>query len=148
MHACLEATGGWSEDVAIALSESGHVVSLVNPARINAFAKSEMLRTKTDQIDAAMIARLCRMHEPEPWTAPTPEVRALQGLVRRYQSLVHMRTEEVNRLQAPIVPPPVKESIEAILIDLDREIKRVDREIAQLPAVAQPPVSRAFVLGA
>jgi transposase len=42
-----------------------------------------------------------------------------------------MRTEEVNRLQTPIVPPPVAESIEAILIDLDREIKRVDREIAQ-----------------
>jgi hypothetical protein len=50
VHACLEATGGWSEDVAIALSESDHVVSLVNPARIKAFAKSKMLRTKTDKV--------------------------------------------------------------------------------------------------
>ena len=38
VHVCLEATGGWSEEVAIALSEAGHVVSLVNPARIKAFA--------------------------------------------------------------------------------------------------------------
>lgn len=68
VHACLEATGGWSEEVALALCEAGHLVSLVNPARIKAFAQSEMLRTKTDRIDAALIARFCRMHEPEPWT--------------------------------------------------------------------------------
>jgi len=141
VHACLEATGGWSEDVAVALSDSGHIVSLVNPARIKAFAQSEMLRTKTDKIDAATIARFCRMHEPEPWTAPDPEIRALQGLVRRYQNLVHMRTEEQNRLQEPIPTPSVKESIEAILTDLDREIKRVDREIAEL-FDKHPPLRR------
>ena len=28
VHACLEATGGWSEDLALALYEAGHVVSL------------------------------------------------------------------------------------------------------------------------
>jgi len=92
VHASLEATGGWSEDVALALLDFGHVVSLINPARIKAFAQSEMLRTKTDRIDAALIARFCRMHEPDSWIAPAPEVRILQGLVRRYQSLVEMRT--------------------------------------------------------
>jgi Transposase len=55
-HACLEATGGWSEDLALVLHEAGHVVSLVNPRRIKSFARSEMLRTKTDLIDAALIA--------------------------------------------------------------------------------------------
>jgi transposase len=34
LHACLEATGGWSEDLALALPDAGHVVSLVNPRRI------------------------------------------------------------------------------------------------------------------
>lgn len=71
VHACLEATGGWSEDLALALHEAGYIVSLVNPMRIKAFAKSEMLRTKTDRIDAALIARFCR--------TPAPELRALQG---------------------------------------------------------------------
>ncbi len=141
VHACLEATGGWSEDVALALCEAGHVVSLVNPARIKAFAQSEMLRTKTDRIDAALIARFCRMHEPEPWTPPAPEIRVLQGLVRRYQSLVQMQTEEQNRLQAPLVAPAVKESIEATLAHLGREIERVDREIEQLFG-QYPPLRR------
>ncbi len=132
VHACLEATGGWSEDLALVLHEAGHVVSLVNPARIKAFARSEMLRTKTDLIDAALIARFCRMHAPEPWTPPALEIRVLQGLIRRYQSLVQMRTEEQNRLQAPMIASVVKASIEATLAHLDREIERVDREIEQL----------------
>lgn len=132
VHACLEATGGWSEDVAIVLHDAGHVVSLVNPSRIKAFAQSEMLRTKTDQIDAALIARFCRLHAPEPWTPPTPEIRVLQGLVRRHQSLVQMRADEQNRLQAPIVAPAVKESIRVMLEHLEHEIERVNREIAQL----------------
>lgn len=54
VHACLETTGGWSEDLALVLHEAGHVVSLVNPTRIKSFARSEMLRTKTDLIDAAL----------------------------------------------------------------------------------------------
>lgn len=132
VHACLEATGGWSEDLALALHEAGHIVSLVNPVRIKAFAKSELLRTKTDRIDAALIARFCRMHVPDPWTPPAPEIRALQGLIRRYQSLVQMRTEEQNRLQAPMIASVVKASIEATLAHLDREIERVAHEISQL----------------
>lgn len=132
VHACLEATGGWSEGVAIALCEFGHVVSLVNPAQIKAFANSTMLRTKTDKIDAAMIARFCRMHNPPAWTPPAPEIRILQGLVRRHESLVEMRTEEQNRLQSPIVAPAVMKSIVATLEHLQNEIDRVDREIAQI----------------
>jgi transposase len=132
VHACLEATGGWSEDLAVALCDAGHVVSLINPMRIKAFAKSEMLRTKTDLIDAALIARFCRMHSPDPWTPPSLEIRALQGLIRRYQSLVQMRTDEQNRLQAPMIDLVVKASIEATLAHLDREVGRVEREIGQL----------------
>ena len=37
VHACMEATGGWSEEVAIALAQAGHIVSLVNPSRIKTF---------------------------------------------------------------------------------------------------------------
>jgi transposase len=35
-------------------------VSLVNPARSAAYAKSRLARTKTDQADAALIAHFCR----------------------------------------------------------------------------------------
>jgi len=113
VHVCLEATGGWSEQVAISLGEAGHIISIVNPARIKAFAQSEMVRTKTDRIDAALIARFCRLHQPEPWTPPAPEIRILQGLVRRQHSFIQMRVEEENRRSAPMVSPAVTASIEA-----------------------------------
>jgi len=132
VHACLEATGGWSEQVAISLAEAGHVISIVNPARIKAFAQSEMVRTKTDGVDAALIARFCRLHQPEPWKPPAPEIRILQGLVRRQHSLIQMRVDEENRRAAPIVSPAVTASIDATLDHLERELERVDQEIAQL----------------
>ncbi len=141
VHACLEATGGYSEDLALTLHAADHIVSLVNPARIKAFAQSEMLRTKTDRVYAASIARFCRMYVPKAWIPPAPEIRTLQRLVRRYHSLVEMRTEEQNRLCAPIVTAPVQASIMATLEHLEHELKRVDQEIAQL-FDQHPPLRR------
>jgi transposase len=43
-----------------------------------------------------------------------------------------MRTEEQNRLQAPMIAAVVKVSIEATLAHLEREIERVEYEIKQL----------------
>jgi transposase len=141
VHACLESTGGWSEAVASALHDGGYLVSIVNPCRIKAFAQSEMLRTKTDAVDAAMIARFCRLHKPEAWVPPSPEVQALQGLVRRYQSLLEMRTEEQNRLEMPMLTPLVRSSLEAHIEQLTNELGRIDREIDQL-FEDHPPLRR------
>ncbi len=59
VHACMEATSTYGEALAEFLYEAGHLVSIVNPARIKGFAKGELLRTKTDKVDAALIARYC-----------------------------------------------------------------------------------------
>ena len=40
VHACMEATGNYGEDLAVYLHEAGHTVSIVNPARIKGFAQS------------------------------------------------------------------------------------------------------------
>ena len=58
VHICMEATGAYWEALAVYLHELKHRVSVVNPARIKAFAQSELLRTKTDAVDAALIASL------------------------------------------------------------------------------------------
>jgi hypothetical protein len=59
VHVCLEATGEYGAALALALYESGHLVSIVNPARSAAYAKSRRARTKTDKADAALIAHFC-----------------------------------------------------------------------------------------
>ena len=59
VHACLEATGPYSEALALYLHEQGHTVSVVNPAQIKAFGQSELLRNKDDRPDAGLIRRFC-----------------------------------------------------------------------------------------
>jgi transposase len=74
-HICMEATGAYWEALALYLHGLEHRVSVVNPARIKAFAQSELLRTKSDAVDAALIARFCKSQSPELWVPPPPEIR-------------------------------------------------------------------------
>lgn len=128
VHACLEATGGWSEDIAAYLQDRGHVVSIVNPLQIKAFGQSELSRTKTDKADAALIARFCLAMKPAPWEPPTPHEQRLRQLVRRRRALVETRTQEHNRLGAPGMES-VQTSIAASIAFLDTEIASLDKQI-------------------
>ena len=132
VHACLEATGGFGDELAIALNERGHVVSIVNPSRIKAFGQSEGVRTKTDAVDAALIARFCLAQSPDPWIPPTPAKRALQALLRRRDNLIDMRTQENNRVQAPRTAGTVRSSIEGHIRYLDEQIAAIEDEIRKL----------------
>ncbi len=132
VHACLESTGGFEEALALDLYERGHIVSVVNPSRIRAFAQSELLRTKTDSIDAALIARFCRAHRPQAWVPPAPEIRALQALVRRHAGIQDMLFIEGNRLGAARVDSAVERSLREHLAYLEAELRRVVDEINAL----------------
>ena len=130
VHACLEATGNYGEDLAIYLHEAGHTVSIVNPARIKGFGQSELIRTKTDKIDAALIARFCLAMKPGSWTPPSPDIRYMKALVRRVDSLIDMRSQEKNRLSTAHghVIVLIKEHIAY----LDQEIEKIRKQIADL----------------
>jgi transposase len=86
-HVCMEATGAYSLPLAEYLAEKSLLVSVVNPAKIAHFAKSELSRAKTDKADAKLIARYALAMRPAPWTPPPPEIRELQALLRRVEDL-------------------------------------------------------------
>jgi len=132
VHACLEATGGFEEALALDLHERGYRVSIVNPSRVKAFAQSEMLRTKTDAVDAALIARFCKAHEPEAWTPLAPEIRALQALVRRHSNIQDMLLTENNRLGAARIDEAVERSLREHIEFLEMELQAVEEEIKHL----------------
>jgi transposase len=92
---------------------------IVNPARIKGFAKSELLRTKTDAVDAALIARFCAAIKPSLWQPTPPPVKELQALVRRLDSLQEMITAEQNRLET--ATPTVAELINLHLDHLKQQ---------------------------
>lgn len=127
VHACLEATGTYGDALATWLHDAGHTVSVVNPAVIRAYAGSQLTRSKTDRIDAALIARFTATQQPPAWTPPPCEIRALQALVRRLDALHGMRSQEANRLAAGVALADVRASIEAILTSLDAQIAHVQQ---------------------
>lgn len=100
LRVCMEATGVYSEPVALALHQAGLVVSVVNPACIKGFGHSENIRNKNDAIDAGLIARYCAAMKPAPWTPPPLEQRQLRAWSQRVQALKDIRQQEQNRLEA------------------------------------------------
>jgi transposase len=119
-HVACEATGTYWEGVALWLHERGHVVSVLNPAQLHAYAQSQLSRTKTDRQDAKLIAQFCAERRPPPWQPPPAEERELLALVRDLQALQAMRIAESNRL--PTAHPSIQPRIERHLTFLDAEM--------------------------
>ena len=142
LHACMEATGNYGLDLADFLCGRGLRVNIVNPARIKAFAASELVRNKTDKLDAALIARFCRARTPGMWTPPAGHLREL---VRRCDALKAAGVQELNRKQAGFASPAVAASIAAHLEWLDRQIEEVMTGIRHLIA-ADPVLTRNVTL--
>lgn len=128
-HVCLEATSTYGEALSEHLADAQVRVSVVNPARIAAFAKAELARTKTDKGDAKLIARFCAQHTPEPWQPQPRSIRELRALVRRLQNLLEMYQMEANRLETADVA--VKGSLQAVMTALQLQIDQVRAQIVK-----------------
>lgn len=128
-HVCMEATGIYWEGVAEHLSDAGFAVSVVNPAQIKAHAGASGVRTKTDVVDAKLIADFCWRQVPAVWQAPSPAIRTLRALVARREALVALRAEESNRLL--VAHESVHDSIQKVLDHLGEQIARIEKQIKQ-----------------
>lgn len=135
LHACMEATGRSYESLADFLHAQGYAVSVVNPARIKAYAQSQMSRNKTDQLDAALIADFCRTQQPPLWTPPPPTWRELQALVRHLEDLQadYQRTRNRHHAlqHAAHTSPLVLDNLHIQLDLLKQQIEQVKCAIQQ-----------------
>jgi transposase len=132
LHACMEATGRYGDDLATFLAAEGYGVSQVNPIRISAYAKSKLLRTKTDKTDAKLIADYCATQAPPLWNPPSVYRSELQSLTRYLNELTRARTREINRSKSGIPSPAVRRAIQEHIDFLNEQIKQVERDIEQL----------------
>ena len=127
-HVCLEATGIYGLEVAQFLHEKGYRVSVVNPARIKGFAQSQMRRSKTDKLDAAVIAAFCQALQPDLWTPPEPAWYELRALVRHLDDLQQTRQQQVNRLESATLPA-VRDQLQQHITFIDEQIAQVKNQI-------------------
>jgi transposase len=127
LHACMEATGIYGEALAECLYDNEINISIVNPARVKGFAQSEQLRTKTDKVDAGLIARFCIALEPALWQPLPLEIRQCRDLVRRLEALGNMHRQESNRLEG--ASDLIAEQLHHHLDYLNAEIKNVKKKV-------------------
>ena len=126
-HACMEATGTYGEALAHYLYNADFTISVVNPARIKGFAQGELIRTKTDKSDASLIARFCLAMAPALWAPEAYEIRLLRDFSRRYESLLEMRQQEVNRLD--VIGVELQADVKTHISYLDASIARTKKKI-------------------
>lgn len=97
----MEATGVYHLPVARYFSGKGYFVSVVNPARVKHFSRSQQTRTKTDSVDARLIAEFgCFQKDLREWIPLTAEEEELVSIVRQVEELTEMIISEKNRLES------------------------------------------------
>src|SRR5262249_3003291 len=140
LHACLEATSRYGDNLAAWLYGQGYQVSLINPRRTRHYADSRLTRTVTDRIDAALIADFCaEQRDKLALWEPLPDAhRQLQNLTRARQALVGHREALANLLET--ATGLARKSVQRQIANLHREIQRLDQAIQNL--LDQPATSR------
>lgn len=130
-HVVVEATGGYEKNLARGCWEAGIPVSVVNAGRVREFAKSAGQLAKTDPLDAKVIGEFGACHKPRATPPPNPAQEELQGLVRRRESLVALRSREKNQLEKTPCPSIAKD-IRSLIRVLDGRVAKFDKLIAAL----------------
>ena len=134
VHACLEATGQYGDGIAEYLQQAGHMVSVVNPARIKRYGDSKLHRNKTDKADATLIAEFCLKEKPALWTPLPAYLKQLRQMVRRLEDLQSTYQQERNRLSSGITDAWVVDDITSHLKELSDHVKALKKAIFQVIA--------------
>jgi transposase len=100
----MEATGGLERAAAVALAAAGLPVRVVEPSRVRHFALSLGQFSKTDTLDARVLAHFAESVRPEARALPDETTRQLEALLDRRRQLVEIRVAEENRPPRPCEP--------------------------------------------
>lgn len=133
----MESTGSYHQLPAAILQGLGHRGCVCNPTRPRYAAKAEGQFQKTDRVDALMLSRFGRKHQPREWTLASPAMVELRAMSVRMMQLVDNEKRERSRLfENPRVTcwlsvcRSLRRSLEAIKTErkeLTQELKRFYR---------------------
>jgi len=134
VYICLEATGSYFWGIAIALSKEKNMrVMVANPRIIKNFARAMNRRSKTDAVDAGVIALYAEKAEFVSWEPPSEQLLELRNISRRIDSLTNMKAAEKCRLHAHRASGAKRSVVER---DIVGHIKALEKKIAALRKAA------------
>ena len=129
-HVVCEASGGYERPLVRMLHGKNIDVSVVNPAKVRAFAKSEGIQAKTDPIDAKLLLKFGEEKSLRLSSCPDPAREEIAELMDRRSQLSEALTKEKNRLEKQ--PVYLAAWIEKSISFLKEQIDSMDHRIEQL----------------
>lgn len=128
----MEATGHYWQNLFAVLAGHGYTIALLNPLRTARFASEDLVRTKTDAIDALGIARFAQQKRPAATPLTDAATLELRELVLMRERIVQEIGDKVRQLHRVV---------DLGFPELTRHVKTLDSELAltllyELPTAA------------
>lgn len=136
VHLIIEPTGGYEIGLTLFAATQGWLVSRPNPGTLRQWAKGAQRRSKTDALDAKMLAEYGAKMQPKPHAFPAAHARQLDYLLRRRDDLDEVIRGESNRLEVashvPDMPAAVIENLQLTLTGLQAQRDALQQTIDEL----------------
>lgn len=130
VRVCLESTGLYGLDVALYLGADSRVeVMLANSRAVKDFAKALLQRSKSDPVDAWVLAEYAARMPFQPWQPPSPAALSVTALARRLHALTESATREKNSRHAVSATGT---TLKILVADLKRSLQAIARAQVRL----------------
>jgi len=140
---CVEATGVYHLQLALALRAAGVEVMVVNPRVAKDFARALSNRSKSDAVDARALLTYVRRMEFVAWQAPGAAVLELREIGRRLGELVQAAAGEKNRLHARNASGVST----TVIADVRQHVAQLETRIVRIEKAAIEVLGRDEALG-
>lgn len=146
----MEATGVYYEELAYFLHAKGYPLTVLLPNKTAAFAKSLSYKSKTDAIDAQMLAQMSLERDLPTWVPFSHSMLVIKRLCRERSELIDSQVVFKNRLHAKEhAYHPLKASLQRSKKAQDFLKKQIsDIDLALLKAISEDEVLRQKVQNA
>ena len=129
LKVCLEATGIYHFDLAVALSYANLTLMVVNPKASKHYFEALMTRSKTDQIDAGVLAQYAETMPFKVWNVPNDKTLQLRAFSRKILALTKLKAQTKNQLHAlessSSVPEVIMDETHESITFFENQIKRL-----------------------
>ncbi len=142
VRVCLESTGVYGLDLALALAaQAGIQVMVANPRAVRHFAQALMERNKNDRVDAGVLLEFAARLPFQPWQPPSRLALHLCALARRLEAISDLCAAEKNRLHASqaaqALPPSIRQDLKRSIRFHQRAAQRLTREALKIISTDQ-----------
>jgi transposase len=135
-HCVMEASGPYYLKLAMFLHGKGIKVSVVNPLSVRRFCQMQLVRTKTDKKDAAMIAAYGQMVSPPAWQPEESHIMEMRSLLTTLEGYEKQASMLLNQLEAerqlPVKNKKACQSKHRLLRMVEKEIELLNGELQML----------------